>query len=205
MLHAAIGTGAVGGRRVVAVIAALIVLMLSAGQAQASAPGSGVANGWEYAAEDQAPFGSLCGKFVPTGLYGPLKIYLEMDPGTWHGTSGTGTALFTSTNDDYHASPVGTYGTDSTCTIPGGVPGTLTVEFGSYTCATVGDTATYMRTATSAYTVTAPLDCDGDQVKDTDVMFEGAQTLCPCFPPDPDPVDPVNGPSGTMTGTYLQT
>lgn len=203
MSNALMGTRAVGGRRVAAVIAALIVLMLSAGQAQASAPGAGVANGWEYAAEETTnpnpPI--ICATFDPAGEFGPLKIYFEMAPGTFHGVAGTGEALFTSTNAPYHASPEGTY-QDENCTQPGDVPGTMTIDFDGFSCS---GTATYERRATSAYVVDFTGSCDNGGGA-TDVLFTGAQVPCPCpTAPNPDPIGDPYGPSSSMTGDYAQT
>ncbi len=167
--------------------AAAGAMLLSGGPAQADAV-DGTFTGRELAPESElhVPPITLCATFTPTPAL-PLEHQLALTVAG--GVAPTGTAVFKNTSTKYDASPAGTFAEGSNCVgVPSGVPGTMTVTFGSNTC--TASNATYKRTQ-SAYELTG--NCGGTQY-----TFTGVQEPCPVIggcPTDPDA-------SALMQGTY---
>ena len=192
-------------KRAVAATVALASILLTAGPAQADAPGAGAFTGYEYPPESTLIMPSaLCARFNASET-DPLVHELDM-VGTFHGHPGTGTATVTATAP-YYANPEGTHSDDS-CLTPAWVPGEMTITFTSSLDGTTfqcdGD-GRYMRRATSVYTLEFRGECDntGSAPDDapTYVLFEGGQEPCP--PITGCPTDPEAG--SVMEGTYEQT
>jgi hypothetical protein len=173
------------GRRITFVLAAASgILLLSAGTSYAASGNGNIGAGYEIPSERV----TLSGGGVQCATFHRINGNNQSDP-TIHklpmtgnfglvSKTGGGTATFTITND-WYAGPGGTY-TSNTCATLGSVPGTLSVSYVGWTCAS--GSATYSRVGTT-YSLTGTVVCDNTSTGTVEttpitVTFTGSQTLC---------------------------